>query len=192
VVAAVILAAGGSARLGRPKALVRIAGETLLRRAARVALEAGCTPVLLVLGAEAPRLREETLDLPVEAVVNEHWDEGLGTSVAAGVQALARFPETTGVLLMPCDQTRLSPAVLRRLIEAWDGRPDGRAACAYGGMLGTPALFGRGWLGDLRALRGERGARGVLRAPGPEPARIDWPEGEVDLDTPADLDCLDG
>src|SRR5437868_4439487 len=87
-IAAVILAAGGSTRMGQPKQLLRYKGETMLRRSAHVALLAGYDPVIIVLGSEANSMRQELSEIPVGIVVNENWLEGLGSSIRCGILAL--------------------------------------------------------------------------------------------------------
>ena len=105
--AAVVLAAGASTRLGSPKQVVRLDGETLLERAVRVAREAGCSPVVVVLGAAAASIRAECSLGDAVVVVNEDWASGMGSSVGCGVQALG---DVDGCVLMACDM----PAVTTR------------------------------------------------------------------------------
>src|SRR6266702_4005605 len=113
-VAAIILAAGGSHRLGQPKQLLMYGGETLLNRAIRIALEAGASPVVAVLGAEFERMRESIESRSVIAVHNDRWRQGMGGSIHAGMRALtACAPDVEGVLLMSCDQPRLTADHLR-------------------------------------------------------------------------------
>ena len=105
-VAAVILAAGASSRLGRPKQLLTLNGRSLLRRTVEAATNAGCAPILVVLGAHAGQLTGETgaLSSPVRVVINENWAEGMGTSLAAGVAALeAAAPTVRAVVVLLCD-----------------------------------------------------------------------------------------
>jgi molybdenum cofactor cytidylyltransferase len=143
-VGSVVLAAGGSRRLGRPKQLVRVAGRTLVRRAVDAAVGAGCDPVVLVVGAAADEVVAEIAGggAAVTVVTCAGWSEGLAATLRAGVAAVAALESPPGALLLvPCDQPALEPAVLRRLIDAWDGSPEGRVGCAYAGTLGAPALF---------------------------------------------------
>jgi molybdenum cofactor cytidylyltransferase len=188
MIAAVVLAAGASRRLGRPKQLVSVEGESLLRRAAGAALEAGCRPVVVVLGREAERMRREIEGLAVEVVVNDEWSEGVGASVRTGVGVVEeRAPQVRSVVLVACDQPALTADVLRRLCSAWDGSPGGLVACAYAGTVGVPALFGRERFAELRALAGDRGAKIVLARHPERVARVDWPVGAKDVDHPEDL-----
>jgi len=184
-IAAVVLAAGGSARLGRPKQLVPIDGEPLVRRAARAALDAGCRPVAVVLGAESDSVGAAVADLPVLPVSNPDWAAGVGTSIACGMRAAAAH-RPAGCVVLPCDQPRLTACVLAGLIERFR-RGDARAvACAYGGTVGTPVLFAPALFDRLQALTGDSGAKRLLRGCAPLPV-VDFPGGELDIDTDADL-----
>ena len=193
--AAVLLAAGGSRRLGRAKQLVEVEveGASLLRRAARSAIDGGCRPVVVVLGAEVEQMRTEVEDLPLELAINPAWREGLASSIRRGMAALddrGDACDLDAVLLLGCDQPALDAAVVRRLLEAHRGRgdsPAGIAACQYADTLGTPAVFGRGLFGRLRQLRGDRGAKALLLAAAAGVVRVPWPEGARDVDRPGDL-----
>ena len=184
-VAAVVLAAGGSARLGRPKQLVPIDGEPLVRRAARAALDAGCHPVLVVLGSQAQAVRAAVADLPVRYATNPRWADGVGGSIASGVRALAPG-SPAGCIVLPCDQPRLTAGLLATLIERSRNGDPAAVACRYGGTVGTPVLFTPGLFDRLAALTGDSGAKRVLRACSPLEV-IDFPGGELDIDTDADL-----
>ena len=191
MIAAVVLAAGESSRLGRPKQLVEFRGRSLIRGAVEAARDAGCSPVVVVLGSQAKAVRREIDSLEVRAVVNDAWREGMGGSVRAGITDLVGTEEEIeAVVLTACDQPRLSADVLRRLIEAYLGREDRTAtmaACAYAGTLGAPALFAREEFGRLLALEGDRGARDLLRARAGRVVRVSWPEGARDVDSVEDL-----
>jgi molybdenum cofactor cytidylyltransferase len=184
--ACVILAAGGSARLGQPKQLVKIEGETLLRRTVRLAGEAGCDPIVVVLGSEAERMRAEVSEYGTVIVTNGDWPSGMGSSLCSGVQAVARLdPQPANVLLLVCDQLALNADVLRRLIER---QRTGITASRYGGRPGVPAIFSSAFYPELMAVTGDRGARGILERHASAVTCVDFPEGEADLDTREQLD----
>ncbi len=188
MIAAVILAAGGSTRFGgRPKQLLAWRGRPLIRVVADAALEAGCRPVIVVLGAHAEAVGAGIEGLPVEIVSHTGWAEGVGSSIRAGFRRLlAAPPEVQGALVLTCDQPRISAAVIGRLIGAFDGAAGGRVACEYSGTVGVPALFERSLFGDLTALGGDRGARSVLLRDPDRLVRVPWPEGAENLNTPED------
>lgn len=191
-VAGIIVAAGSSSRLGRPKQLVLISGEPMLQRAIRIAQESGLSPVFVVLGAHR-ELIESRLNLAdVRIVCNELWQEGLASSVSAGVETAGReASEASGFLLMACDQPRATANHLRKMIAAFSAQADDSAiASVYAGSRGIPAIFPRSAIGDLHALHGDRGARTLL-------AQSSWPVidiplegGELDIDRPEDLNQI--
>jgi molybdenum cofactor cytidylyltransferase len=191
VIAAVVLAAGGSARLGRPKQLLVHEGRTLLRRAVDAAREGGCRPVFVVLGAGADALRADVAAAGGEVVLNEAWERGLGSSIRAGVREAARAcPPVGAVALLAADQPRLAPEVVRRLRERWEAGDVRIVACRYAGTLGVPALFDRALFPELQALDGPLGAKPVLAAHAGEVVPVDWPDGAIDVDVHADGDLL--
>jgi len=123
-------------------------------------------------------------------VVNDGWKEGMASSLRAGVAAAGDDPTVEAVLLLPCDQPKLDGRIVRRMLDAFDGAPTSLVACEYSGELGVPALFGRAHFLDLAALRGDHGARKLLRRPGLEVTRVDWPDGAIDIDTPEDYEAF--
>ncbi len=160
-IAAVVLAAGSSRRLGRPKQTVVLGGETLAERAVRVAMEAELAPVIVVVNADArpevdfsPALRL----LGCMIVVNEQADEGMAASIRQGVRA-AEMLKADGAVLMSCDQVALRPEHLRALCE----QPGSTAGSGYAGKLGIPAYFPAASFAGLMKLRGDVGAREMLR-----------------------------
>lgn len=187
----VILAAGNSSRLGKPKQLLRYRGQSLLRRAANEALAAGLGPVGVVLGAQADMIRSEVDDLPVTVVVNEQWNDGMSGSLQSGLEALlSAQPDLKGCIFMLCDQPHVSAPLLARLAETH--RQTGRAivAAEYEEAMGVPAFFARMLFAELRTLQGQEGAKRIIaRHPG-QACGIPFPEGRFDIDTDADYDAL--
>jgi len=188
-VPAIILAAGASRRLGHPKQLVCIEGETLLARTIRVVREAGVDPVFVVLGANRERI-ESGIDLSnVRLVVNSAWEQGIATSIHAGIQALQDLDSAANAaLLLVCDQPKLTAEHLCALIAVHE-QSEGAAIVAsrYAGIAGIPAVFPASQFTDLLALRGDTGARNLLRNPKCEVIEIEFAGGGMDIDTPADL-----
>jgi len=182
--AAVVLAAGGSTRLGEPKQLLRLAGETLVRRAVRIALEAGCAPVVAVLGAGAAAIECELDGSGAEIAINPDWAQGLGTSIRCG---LTHCSNADAVLLLACDQPFITPALLRTLLEAQATSGQPIAAAQYADTLGIPAVFARSCFEELRNLPDESGAKPLLIANPAHVVPVPFASAALDIDTRADL-----
>ncbi len=183
-VAGIILAAGGSTRLGSPKQLLEYRGRTLLRRAAEAALAAGCRPVVVVLGSSADRLCAELDGLDVQIVVNPGWPRGMGGSVRLGMAALADEADADAVLLTLCDQPLIEREALSRLLDAWSDRQrSSLVAAEYGGTLGVPAVFGREHFAELAALPDAAGAKPILQRHAANVRAVPMPEASTDIDT---------
>jgi molybdenum cofactor cytidylyltransferase len=196
--AVVVLAAGASTRLGRPKQLLRLEDESLLRRTARLAIEAGCSPVLVVLGFQADSMRAELDGLVAEVVVNRNWQEGMGASLRSGMEALSETdPPPGAVLVLVCDQIRLTADHLRTLIarhesaRGADNIAIAITASVYARRAGVPAVFAANLFPELRAASGDRGARDLIRLHAGEVQGIPWPPGGLDLDLPEDLATIE-
>lgn len=190
-IGAVILAAGGSTRLGQPKQLLLHQGESLVHRAARVAREAGCSPVMVVVGDEREQIAVELRT--VEAHVTHHpdWRLGIGSSIRAGVaQALAQSPALEVIIIMVCDQPFVSADILKALIVARAQTTKCAAACLYAGSIGVPAIFDRSLFPLLTTLPDAQGAQSILSARSGEIAHVNFPQGNIDIDTPDDCHLL--
>jgi CTP:molybdopterin cytidylyltransferase MocA len=183
----VLLAAGGSRRLGTPKQLVRYRARPLLWlaiTAARGALPS--SPLIVVVGAEALRMRLalRRARCGARVVTNAQWQDGMATSLRLGLAAAGRG--TKAALVLVVDQPLVGAAALRRLVAAWRQRPGLPAAAWYEGRAGVPAVLPRRRWRALASLRGDEGARALLRRTGTL-TLVDMPEAAVDVDTPADM-----
>lgn len=181
-VPAIILAAGASRRLGRPKQLVEISGEYLIRRTALSVL-AGCMPVLVILGAHVDRVRRSLVGLPVEIIVNKNWQEGISSSLRAGIEALP--VDIEGVFFFVCDQIALDSTLVIRLIETQARYSESIIACEYAGIRGTPAYFPAKDFPKLRSLTGDHGAGVLLQSD--SIVTVPFLKGGQDIDYPEDL-----
>ena len=175
-VGAVVLAAGASTRLDSPKQLAVLGGETLLERAVRVAREAGCSPVVVVLGASAELIRDSCELKDALLVMNYAWASGMGSSIEVGARALA---DVDGCLVMTCDMPAVSGNHLLELMASGEV-----TASSYGARRGVPAYFPASAFGGLRELRGDVGARELLRTA----KCVELPNGELDVDSVEDLE----
>jgi molybdenum cofactor cytidylyltransferase len=186
---AIILAAGGSRRLGRPKQLLEYQGETLLGRAIRLTREAGISPVIVVLGSDYETIRASLQDDTSIPVHNQRWRQGMASSIQEGMCALRLCaPDAAGVLLMGCDQPRLTGEILHALMAAFDASDEKAVvASAYAGAHGVPAVFPRAKFEELRALQGDKGARSIIDQAQGSVVDVEFPGGDVDIDSPGDL-----
>ena len=182
----VLLAAGGSLRLGYPKQLVRAPVRPLMLRAMDAAQSVVPGRVLVVLGAHSLRLRallaRNYAGIPV--VKNADWQDGIAGSLVAGVSAVPR--EARGVLVLLSDQPDLRAASLQRLVDAWQRRPGQPVAAGYAGDFGVPAILPRRLWPQLRSLEGDTGAKAVLRSVGSRMRIVTMPEAAFDVDTSED------
>jgi molybdenum cofactor cytidylyltransferase len=175
----VVLAAGPSSRLGEPKQLIRFGGENLLERAVRVAREAGCEPVVVVVGSEYAQVLANSVLGDVITVMNDKWEEGMASSIRLGVGALSfAAQDAEGVVLMTCDQ----PAVTTKHLTLLTSRAEVKAS-RYAGRNGVPVFFPKGDFGALMALTGDKGAREMLA----EALYEELENGDLDVDTPEDV-----
>lgn len=189
--AVILLAAGNSERMGKPKQLLPYRGKTLLWQTARTALDAKIGRVMVVTGAADIDLQTALQDLELEWVHNEHWASGMATSIQAGLRKLLQTaPIPEAVLILVADQPYVTVALLQQLWERWKTSEQPMAACVYNKEPGTPALFSKDRFADLLELKGKKGAKKLLLAKPEEVATIAFPEGAIDIDTPADYEQL--
>ena len=205
-IAAVILAAGESSRLGKPKQLIQFRGKTLVRRVVDAASEAGCQPILVVLGTERtshlysdglPRVKgrhheielitSELKKTGATIVANSNWKCGIGTSIRTGVQHLLdTAPGVEATVLLTCDQPYVDRAVIDGLITLHRETRKPIVAASYAGTLGVPALFDRGRLPELLRLDDSAGAKSTILSNRDQVAEFPFPDGKVDIDTAED------
>lgn len=187
-ISVILLAAGGSSRLGRPKQLVHYGGKSLLRIAVEAAAGSYCESVTVVLGATDPALLAELEGLSVGLAFNPEWQTGIGSSIRCGITAV--HPDTTAVVLMLCDQPRVTSELINSLITAHQTTGAPMVASEYADTLGVPALFTSQFFHDLAALPGDEGAKKLIARYSDRVGRIPFPEAEIDIDTPEDVESL--
>jgi len=180
--AVVILAAGSSGRLGRPKQLLPYLGRTLVEHAARTALASGAHDVVVVVGSDGEAVREKLKGLAVRVVSNSEWSLGIGSSIRVGIGALR--PETECAVVALCDQPQITPTLLRSLAHRHfeSGLPI--VASSYDGVIGAPTAFGPSQFAKLMALPANKGARDLIRQSA-FVLTVEFSGGNVDVDIPA-------
>ena len=179
----VLLAAGGSTRMGSPKQLLPYRGRPLLRHATEVALAAECGPVIVVLGSQPDEIALALAGLPVEMVVNPRWEEGMGTSIHAGVEA-AQSRGLDGIILGLGDQPLVTAGLLNRLVREHLRTGQPIIASAYAGTVGVPVFFSRKFFPPLMELKPEQGCKGLILKHEDQAILLDCPQAEADIDTP--------
>ena len=187
-ITAIVLAAGGSTRFGKPKQLHLHEGEPLIRRAVDAALGAGVTDVIVVLGSDAEDIAS-ALDGIAHArtIINNDWRSGLASSIKAGLDATSN---ADGVLITLADQPLVDATALSRLIDRFDDTHR-IIASSYADIIGVPALFGIEYADDLRALTGDHGAGRWIRSRMSDVTDVPLDAAAIDIDTPADAARLE-
>jgi molybdenum cofactor cytidylyltransferase len=187
-VGAIVLAAGGSSRFGAAKQLLSFQGESLVRRAVRAAIDAGCACVTVVIGDARDSIAAELRETPVLITENSEWQRGLGTSIRCGLRdLLASRPELDAVVFLACDQLFVDAHLITLLIGRWKTSGKLIVASSYAKTLGIPALFDRACFESLLALPDHSGAKALIESRSADVAQVDFEKGAIDIDTPADL-----
>lgn len=187
-IAGILLAAGGARRMGKPKLLLPWKGEALIHRAARVAVESGLEPVVIVTGAGAEGIAAALKDLPVRLAHNPYWQEGQSTSVRAGVEALPA--DCQAVVFLLGDQPFVGADLIQSLVATYlKDRPTILAPYVNGKRV-NPVIFDHSVFPYLLDLKGDAGARSIFGVF--PPAAMPWLDEKVllDIDTPEDYEKL--
>jgi len=186
VLAAVILAAGGSSRMGQPKQLLKFRGTSLLRRAIDTALAVPTEQVIVVLGHAADQLLPECTPTNATVVLNDQWMEGVSTSLRGGLAAVSS--DARGVFIYPADMPLVTPEALRELAhrQQVSGRP--AAMTEAGGVRGVPVFITRSLFPALMIQEGDVGGAQYLRGhpEAVEAVHFDDPDLVRDVDRPED------
>jgi molybdenum cofactor cytidylyltransferase len=190
-IAIIILAAGGSSRLDKPKQLVRHQGRTLVSHVTAEAFNAGLLPVLVVTGAGSETIAKELDETNAEIVYNDRWQEGVASSIVKGITHLMdNYAGAEDVIVAVCDQPFVSEELFMQLMDAKKTTGKGIVGSAYAGTVGTPVLFDQSYFRDLAALQGDQGAKKLLKMYADDMTTVPFEQGEVDIDTQDDLNRL--
>lgn len=183
----ILLAAGSSTRMGRSKQLLEIDGQPLLRRAVKVALDANVSNVVVVLGSNFEAHQKVITDLPVKIFHNQNWENGIGSSIKAGLAFLLNeYPETEAVVISVCDQPMLSSEHIVKLVNGFQTSASHIIATAYAGTEGVPAIFDKSIFPSLLNLPEDQGAKIIIQKYKDSLQSVTYPDGAIDLDTPHD------
>jgi len=189
-VGGILLAAGTSSRMGGNKLLLALAGETLLRRAARRALQAGLEPLIVVLGHEARRARAELEGLACAAVENPDYEQGITASLRAGLRALPG--ETQAAVVLLADMPFVTAEMISGLVERYRSSAAPLVVSDYQGVDAPPMLYDRALFGELESTAGGPGGgcgRRVVKRHRHEAEVLSWPAAALaDCDVPEDYE----
>ncbi len=175
--------------MGSNKLLLPLDGETLLRRAAKRAIAAGLSPVIVVLGHESDLGRAELKGLPVQVVLNPDYARGIDTSLKTGIAAVPEEARAAVVLL--ADMPRVTDQMIARLVGAYRESGAPLVVSDYAGVQAPPTLYGWPLFAELGAIEGEGCGKEVAKRHRSEAVAISWPvEALKDLDRPEDWEGM--
>ncbi|MEN9686759.1 MAG: hypothetical protein RLZZ28_2545 [Bacteroidota bacterium] len=186
-----IIAAGQSKRMGTPKQLLTVGGDTLINRLIEIVKKAGTFPVTLVLGAAAESIKAQLTRTDLLIVLNDAWEEGMAGSIRIGLTRMMHTcPTLDGVMILVCDQPFISEENIRSLLALQRETNLPIAACYYANVLGTPALFHQSIFPELLSLKGDTGAKKIIMNKASEVAKLHFDQGVIDIDTMDDYEQI--
>ncbi len=186
-ISVVILAAGSSSRLGRPKQLMEYQNKTLLQHVIDAVTPFHFTPSILVLGANGDQIHESINPKNVTVFNNENWSEGIASSIRLGVSESMKLNDSlAGILFLLSDQPFLSKELIEELIVKHSNGDQQITACSYKGNVGVPAIFGKEFFPDLLTLSGDVGAKKIIAQNSKHIDTIVFEKGSFDVDTEED------
>ncbi|WP_231424853.1 MULTISPECIES: NTP transferase domain-containing protein [Pedobacter] len=189
--AIIILAAGNSSRMGKPKQLLNYNGQTFLDIVITESAKTTFYPIIVVLGAYAAEIKQSIADKGIFYVVNENWESGMSSSISFGLQsALNIDPEIENVILTVADQVHISSEIFEALNSTHQFTNKSIVTCAYSKTTGSPSLFNKKYFEELLNLTGETGAKPVIKQYITDTATIPFELGKVDIDTETDYKKL--
>jgi len=187
----ILLAAGASSRLGKPKQLLLYQGKTLLQHGMQEANGTGAKTIVIVLGANADFLIKETASQSIEVILNTEWNEGMASSIRCGINKLLEIaPGIDAAIIMVCDQPYVTTKLLEDLVKKYQETGKPIIASIYEDNQGTPALFDKTIFASLLELKGDVGAKRIMKANPDLVALVNFPLGNIDIDTEEDYNSL--
>lgn len=187
----IILAAGESSRLGKRKQKVIFDGKGLLQRTIDAALNSECKPVIVVLGAYREEIKADINTEDAIVCYNPEWEEGMSSSIRSGIKVLQENEfHVSDVILMVCDQPFADTFLITGLINKKASTGKAIIACSYNGTVGVPVLFDKKFFSELLSLKGQEGAKKLIKRYNESVAEIPFPLGKFDIDTIEDYEAL--
>ena len=187
----IILAAGAATRMGRPKQLLSYQGRSLILHAVEVALASLCQPIIVVLGAYVEQIKPELMPKAVQVVENSQWQEGMSSSIRAGISMLLKTnSKVDAVIISLADQPLVSPQIFNQLIQSYQETQKVIIASKYNETTGVPALFSNALFPELMQLEGDKGAKALIQKYIDTGLILLIPEAAIDIDTPDDYKQL--
>jgi len=186
-----LLAAGSSSRMGKPKMLLAFNGKTFLQHAIDEIKNSNTSGLIVVTGCYHQQLTEILLPQQINFFENKNWEEGMGASIQTGIDyIMQQYPATDNIIIAVCDQPYISSSLLNELITAKQKTGKGIIAAAYNNTEGTPVLFDKKYFKELAQLNGQYGAKKIVQQHRNDIMTIDFPEGVIDIDTAEDYESL--
>ncbi|MDQ6815688.1 MAG: nucleotidyltransferase family protein [Bacteroidota bacterium] len=189
--ATIILAAGGSTRLGRAKQTLPFQNKSLLQHSIDTAVGADIGAVIVVIGANEEEIGAELKNQDIRLLINNHWIDGMATSIKEGITAVIGSEKAIdNIILMVCDQPYVHEQLLQTMVHTRKTSGKTIVACSYKDTVGVPALFDRVHFAELLALKGDEGGKKLLKKRQGSVAIIPFAAGAVDIDTEQDYEAL--
>ena len=184
-----LLAAGNSSRMGKPKMLLPFNGKTLLQHSIDEIKKISDQKLLVITGCYHSLLKEQLQQQQILFFQNDHWQEGMASSIGAGMKYILQyFPGAANALILVCDQPFISAGLFQEMITKKAELAKGIIACKYNDTTGVPVLFDKKYFARLAILKGDVGAKKLVQQFVEDTAVIDFPEGATDIDTPEDYE----
>lgn len=187
----IILAGGPSLRLGKPKQLLMYQGKTLVERISSAARKANLFPIIVVTGANSKATAKVLTREKVEIMYNDQWPSGMASGIVAGLLKILEMDMAAeSVIIAVCDQPFVSTGLFTEMIKIKAEKRKGIVGSAYAGTVGTPVLFGKTYFEKLLLLKGDEGAKKLLKAHAPDLVSVPFDQGSIDIDTEQDYKQL--